>query len=39
MLQSDQSIGLINIEYDLYRLYSNNYRFHLIKRYQDLSDQ
>ena len=39
MIQSYQSIGLTNIEYNLYCLYSKNYAFHLIKRYQNLNKQ
>ena len=39
MIQSDQSIGLIDIEHDLYRLYSKDNGFHLITTYQNLNNQ
>lgn len=38
MIQSNQSIGLIDTEHDLYRLYSKDDRFRLINTYQNLNN-
>jgi hypothetical protein len=39
MIQSDQSIGLIDTEHDLYRLYKKDEQFRLVTTYQNLNNQ
>ncbi|CAF0784797.1 unnamed protein product [Rotaria sordida] len=39
MIQSNQSIGLIDTEHDLYRLYAKDDKFRLITTYQNLHNQ
>jgi hypothetical protein len=39
MIQSNQSIGLIDTEHDLYRLYKKDDQFRLITTYQNLHNQ
>jgi len=39
MIQSEQSIGLIDTEHDLYRLYKKDDKFRLITTYENLNKQ